>query len=54
MLRIVLINLISNALKFTRPRLQAEIEIGCKPGYKERNRHLHPRQWRWFRHGLRR
>ncbi len=28
MLRIVLINLISNALKFTRPRAQAEIEIG--------------------------
>jgi len=29
MLRIVLVNLISNALKFTRPREQAEIEIGC-------------------------
>jgi PAS domain S-box-containing protein len=32
MLRIVLVNLISNALKFTRPREQAEIEIGCTPG----------------------
>ena len=29
MLRIVLVNLISNSLKFTRFRLQAEIEIGC-------------------------
>ena len=32
MLRVVLVNLISNALKFTRPRPQAEIEIGCTPG----------------------
>ena len=32
MLRIVLTNLIYNALKFTRPRPQAEIEIGCTPG----------------------
>jgi PAS domain S-box-containing protein len=29
LLRTVLINLISNALKFTRPREQTEIEIGC-------------------------
>jgi PAS domain S-box-containing protein len=30
MLRIVLVNLISNALKFTRPRRQVEIEIGSQ------------------------
>lgn len=29
MLRMVLTNLVSNALKFTRPRPQTEIEIGC-------------------------
>jgi light-regulated signal transduction histidine kinase (bacteriophytochrome) len=29
MLKTVLVNLISNALKFTRNREQAEIEIGC-------------------------
>jgi PAS domain S-box-containing protein len=32
MLRSVLVNLISNALKFTRSRLQAKIEIGWMPG----------------------
>jgi PAS domain S-box-containing protein len=31
MLKLVLVNLISNALKFTRPRSQAKIEIGCIP-----------------------
>jgi PAS domain S-box-containing protein len=32
MLRMVLFNLISNALKFTLPRQQAQIEIGSMPG----------------------
>jgi light-regulated signal transduction histidine kinase (bacteriophytochrome) len=31
MLRVVLVNLISNALKFTQPRAQAVIEVGCLP-----------------------
>jgi PAS domain S-box-containing protein len=31
MLRLVLLNLIANALKFTRPRERARIEIGSKP-----------------------
>jgi PAS domain S-box-containing protein len=33
MLRMVLVNLISNALKFTRSRSPAEIEIGWMPGH---------------------
>jgi PAS domain S-box-containing protein len=32
MLRLVLVNLISNAIKFTRTRPQPEIEIGCADG----------------------
>jgi light-regulated signal transduction histidine kinase (bacteriophytochrome) len=32
MLRLVLVNLISNAIKFTRTRTQPEIEIGCSEG----------------------
>jgi PAS domain S-box-containing protein len=34
-LRLVLVNLVSNALKFTRGRTLAEIEIGCLAGEKE-------------------
>ena len=34
MLHLVLVNLVSNALKFTRPRQQAEIEIGSQSGQK--------------------
>jgi light-regulated signal transduction histidine kinase (bacteriophytochrome) len=33
MLRMVLVNLISNAIKFTRPRAHAEIVIGCLPDH---------------------
>src|SRR5262249_51169908 len=32
MLRLALVNLIANAIKFTRPRPQPEIEIGCTDG----------------------
>ena len=35
MLRVVLVNLIANAVKFTQPRERAEIEIGCRPGQGE-------------------
>ena len=35
MLRLVLVNLISNAIKFTRTRAHAEIEIGCANGDKD-------------------
>ena len=35
MLRVVLVNLVSNALKFTQKRKEAEIEIGCLPGSTE-------------------
>ena len=32
LLRMVLVNLIANAIKFTRPRQEAQIEIGSIPG----------------------
>ena len=35
MLKLVLVNLISNAIKFTRTRAQAEIVIGCVSGSKD-------------------
>jgi signal transduction histidine kinase len=35
MLRVVVVNLVSNAVKFTRMRKPAEIEIGCVDGHKE-------------------
>jgi signal transduction histidine kinase len=35
MLRLVLVNLVSNAVKFTRIRRRAEIEIGCADGKKD-------------------
>jgi PAS domain S-box-containing protein len=35
MLRVVLVNLIANAVKFTRTRSRAEIEIGCADGNRD-------------------
>ena len=34
MLKLVVVNLVSNAVKFTRMRARAEIEIGCADGNK--------------------
>ncbi|MER8444686.1 ATP-binding protein [Mesorhizobium sp. M1066] len=35
MLRLVVVNLVSNAIKFTSMRTQAQIEIGCVDGHKD-------------------
>lgn len=35
MLRLVIVNLISNAVKYTRTRVQAHIKIGCFPGQQD-------------------
>ena len=35
MLKMVLVNLVSNAVKFTSPRAQAEIEIGCDTSFEK-------------------
>jgi light-regulated signal transduction histidine kinase (bacteriophytochrome) len=35
LLRQVLVNLLANAIKYTRPRAEAKIEIGCVPGHGE-------------------
>jgi PAS domain S-box-containing protein len=47
MLKLALVNLISNAVKFTRTRARPEIEIGCSEKRKW-GRAVHPRQWSWF------
>jgi len=48
MLRLVMVNLISNAVKFTRTRPEAEIEIGCKEQRKKSGCAVHSRQWSWI------
>ena len=47
MLRVVVVNLVSNAVKFTRMRKPAEIEIGCVDGNK-RSRGVRQGQRRWL------
>ena len=41
LLRMVLVNLMSNAVKFTGARAEAKIEIGCVYGGRRRDSHLH-------------
>ncbi len=48
LLRMVLVNLISNAVKFTGARAEAKIEIGCCSQWERRNSDLHSRQRRRF------
>ncbi len=42
----VLVNLIGNAIKYSRGRDPAEIEIGCAGEEGGAGDHLHPGQWR--------
>jgi light-regulated signal transduction histidine kinase (bacteriophytochrome) len=46
LLRLVLVNLISNAVKLTCAQAQAKIEIGCAPKLRRRNSDLYSRQQR--------
>jgi light-regulated signal transduction histidine kinase (bacteriophytochrome) len=45
MLMLVLANLVSNAVKFTRMRMRAEIEIGCAVGEDWQNHHPGEPEW---------
>ncbi len=45
MLRLALVNLISNAVKFTRTRPKAEIEIGCTEQKTDSGRGVRSGQW---------
>ena len=46
MLKLVIVNLVSNAVKFTSMRTQAQIEIGCVDGHEGRSGGVLQGQWR--------